>query len=195
MAFEWTEARVAAAHLIAQGERSPTEIAEEVGVDRATLWRWRQHPSFEARVAEELDAIRMALRHRAIALRERRVAALNQRWLALHSVIEARATDPKLAKAPGGKTGLLTRSLKSIGNGPGARTIEEFTLDTGLLKELRELEKQAAQELGQWIDKTAVQTEPTDGPIDPAAAEAALRALNGFRDGAEVEAEDSEGAA
>jgi hypothetical protein len=40
--------------------------------------------------------------------------------------------------------------------------VEEYEVDTGLLKELREHEKQAAQELGQWSDKARAE----QGPID-----------------------------
>ena len=32
-------------------------------------------------------------------------------------------------------------------------TIEEFLIDTGLLREMREHEKQAAIELGEWAEK------------------------------------------
>jgi hypothetical protein len=41
-------------------------------------------------------------------------------------------------------------------------TVEEYQVDTGLLKELREHEKQAAQELGQWSEKARVE----QGPIE-----------------------------
>lgn len=39
-----------------------------------------------------------------------------------------------------------------------AREIEEYELDTGLLAELRAHEKQAAEELGQWLTRTDVQS-------------------------------------
>jgi hypothetical protein len=40
--------------------------------------------------------------------------------------------------------------------------VDEYAVDGVLLKELREHEKQAAQELGQWSDKAKVE----QGPID-----------------------------
>lgn len=70
-------------------------------------------------------------------------------------VIEARSKD--MAEVPGGDTGLLVRKLKSIGSGENTKTVEEYAVDTGLLSELREHEKQAAQELGQWINKSNVE--------------------------------------
>lgn len=54
---------------------------------------------------------------------------------------------------PGGETGLLVRKYKNLGSGDNARTVEEYEVDTGLLAELRAHEKQAAEELGQWITK------------------------------------------
>ena len=53
------------------------------------------------------------------------------------------------------------RTLKQLGRGDEAETVEEFRVDTGLLKELRETEKQAAQELGQWAEKHEVTGEVT----------------------------------
>jgi hypothetical protein len=37
--------------------------------------------------------------------------------------------------------------------------VEVYSVDTALLKELRDLEKQAAQELGQWTAKTEIVTD------------------------------------
>jgi hypothetical protein len=54
---------------------------------------------------------------------------------------------------PGGRTGLLVRTIKSIGSGEKATTVEEFAVDTGLLREIRELELQVSKELGQFVEK------------------------------------------
>jgi hypothetical protein len=48
---------------------------------------------------------------------------------------------------------LLVRRVRSIG--AGAREIEEYELDTGLLRELLDIEKQVAKELGQLENKPA----------------------------------------
>lgn len=71
----------------------------------------------------------------------------------MKQVIDERAIDPEMMKAAGGSTGLLVRKLKQIGSGENAELVEEFEVDTGLLKEMREHEKQAAQELGQWVER------------------------------------------
>ena len=95
--------------------------------------------------------------HKATALSvelTNRVDALNVRWGRLQAVIEERAADPTM-QAPGSSTGLLTRTQKQIGSGDSAVTVEEYQVDTRLLKELREHEKRGAQELGQWSEKSA----------------------------------------
>ncbi len=151
-----TEERELAAQLIAAGELSDPEIAERVGVARSTLWGWRKEAEFAARVDEVRGEIREALARRAISSVERRVASLNARWLKLHQIVEERANDPTMMKAPGGSTGLLTHTLKTVGAGPAAMVVDEFAVDGTLLKELREVEKQASIELKQWTEKTDV---------------------------------------
>jgi hypothetical protein len=88
-----------------------------------------------------------------IATALRRVHALDARWHKLQQVIAERADDPSMAKVPGGTTGLLVREIRSIGSGPTAKLIPEYSIDTGLLQEMRAHEAQAAKELGQWPAK------------------------------------------
>lgn len=86
-----------------------------------------------------------------LAARDKRLEALQNRHDRMMIVMNERAED--LATVPGGKSGLLVRQIKQIGNGESAREVEEFKLDTGLLSEFREHEKQMAIELGQWDDR------------------------------------------
>lgn len=83
-----------------------------------------------------------------LAVRENRLAALQDRHDRLAMVLAERAED--MAEAPGGRSGLLVRKQKIIGSGLLSREVTEYELDTGLLSEFREHEKQAAMELGQW---------------------------------------------
>ncbi|MHC5543152.1 hypothetical protein ACYOEI_33435, partial [Singulisphaera rosea] len=93
---------------------------------------------------------RTTVRRRGIAILERRVDALHDRWLRMQTIIEERAADKEMDGVPGGKTGLIVRQTR--GSGPDAEPIDDYVVDTALLKELREHEKQAAQELGQWVE-------------------------------------------
>lgn len=160
--FEWTKPKVEAAELLAARNLPTHEIAERVGIARSTLWEWKRLPEFAARVEEIVEEHRAETRRIGIADKERRLAALNDRWNRLRRVIEERAEDPAVAAAPGGTTGLMVRQLKSVGAGDSAIVVEEFSVDTGLLKELREVEKQAAVELGQWNEAPATEASKAD---------------------------------
>jgi hypothetical protein len=160
--FRWGQASERAALLVAEGDLSYPAIADRLGVARMTLWRWRQAPEFRARVAEHLAEIREDVRRCGVADRHRRVAAYNARWSKLNGVIEARAKDPAMQGVPGGATGLLVRKVRRLAveadgdDRKRTREVEEFVVDGVLLRELRELEKQAAQDLGQWAERREV---------------------------------------
>lgn len=107
-----------------------------------------------ARVEEIKRSIAARLTDCSIREVDARVRALQDRWDRLNRIVAARAADPDIRRAPGGETGLLVRTLRQLGRGEESQIIEEFALDAGLLKELREHERQAAQELGQWAERT-----------------------------------------
>lgn len=100
-----------------------------------------------------------------LAIRENRIAHVQARHRLLNQVIEERGADMELCEScrrpedehpwqdefrgcssfhaiPGGTTGLIVRKIKATGT--------EYAVDTGILSELREMEKHIAVELGQW---------------------------------------------
>lgn len=79
--------------------------------------------------------------------RNERVKALQERWLALRQIVLERSQDPNILKVPGGRSGHVVLTWRS-----GKKVAE---VDTGLLRELRAHEEQAARELGQWVEKQA----------------------------------------
>jgi isopentenyldiphosphate isomerase len=97
-----------------------------------------------------------------IGERNARVLALQDRWSRMRRLMDARAHAAVEAKvtAPGADTGLLCRTYKAVAN----EKVEEWELDAALLKELRAHEQQAAQELGQWQEKSQV-TQLWDGSL------------------------------
>lgn len=162
--FQWTGKRLQAARLLADDRLTHNEIGRECGVTRQTLHKWRNHPDFLAKVDEFAREMEAAVIRKGIASRRRRVEALNKRWAALQQVIEERSEDESMANVPGGDTGHLVRQYKGLGSGDNFRVVEEYAVDTGLLRELREHEKQAAQELGQWKE-THELTGKDGGPL------------------------------
>jgi transposase-like protein len=139
-----------AAQLLAENDFTVEEIAEKLGVARSTIYEWRALPDFSARVAALEKMLGDISLRRIIARKSRRLLALEDRWLRMQRVIEERAANPAMQNAPGGKTGMLVRRQRMLGSGPAAKLIEEFEFDAALEKALRETEKQAAQECGQW---------------------------------------------
>lgn len=155
--WKWNKAKHDAAQLLAEGELTVVEVAEQVGVERKTVYAWKKRSEFAERVRELAAELGDIALRRAVANRSRRVAWLDNRLQKMRRVIDDRALDPDLQTVPGGPTGLLVRTVKMIGSGDAAERVEEYEVDTALLKEMREHEKQAAQELGQWIEKQQVE--------------------------------------
>jgi len=152
--FVWTKQRTRAAELVADGDLADEAIATALGCARSTLAVWRTHPEFVERVAESVAAYRAAVLARGIARQERRIAAADDRHRRMQRVIEARAGDPTMADVPGGTEGLLVRQYRTVGRGDDAEVVEQYAIDTGLLREMRAHEEQVAKELGQWIEKS-----------------------------------------
>jgi hypothetical protein len=178
--FPWSAANEAAAWDVAEDALTDAEISAKADVTRQTLCNWKSHPDFAARVEGHRSAIREAVRSRGIAIKENRVAALEDRWRRLRRVIEQRAASPQFAEVPGGSTGLISRDQKGLGKGEDFEIVDVYRVDTGLLKELREHEKQAAQELGQWADKHEI-SGPDGGAIPVSIFDEALRKVYGVR--------------
>lgn len=139
--------------LVADDRLNDEQIAERAGITRRTLTTWKQHPEFAARVAEHVAAQREAVMSQGIADKVKRIAALDDRWDRMQTVIAERADVDEWSDVAGWGTGLLVHQRKQIGGGRDAQVVDEFAVDTGLLKELRAHEEQAAKELGQWTEK------------------------------------------
>jgi hypothetical protein len=141
--------RETAAQLVAEDRLTDEKIAESLGVSRKTLHVWKQHPAFSARVTE-LESIwtNRALKNN-LARREYRLAVLADQHGRCLAIRDARASDPSMADVPGGATGMLVRTYKGLGNGENARVVEEYAYDAALDREIRELQAQCAEELGQ----------------------------------------------
>lgn len=154
--LKWTKKLRRAAQLLASGKMPETQIAEELGVNPRTLYRWRQHPEFAAEVEQIVASTAAALQAKGIAEKQNRIDALNERWRLMQQVIAERAE--LLRDVPGGgSTGLLVRQVKAVRiSEDGPEPIEEYRVDTALLKEMRETERQAAQELDQWVERRDV---------------------------------------
>ena len=117
-------------------------IAERFGV------AYNSAHAFINRHAEELRLLRADLEKQvtdyAIAQQVERIAALDDRWQRQRSLIEIRSKDTRF-KEPGYETGLLVHQLKAVGD----EIVDTYQVDTGLLAEMRNTERAAAEQLGQ----------------------------------------------
>lgn len=153
-----TEPKQNAAQLVAAGKLTIPQIAKKAGVSQRTVSVWKAEPEFQAEVRKLTNAWRAKVRGAGVADQDARLRDLNDRKNRLRAVIQARAKDPKMAKVPGGKTGLLCVNFKmqSLGEGRGSKAIPEYSVDTGLLQAYLDIEEHAAIEVGQWNPKERV---------------------------------------
>lgn len=150
------EAFVAA--YIGEARGNATEAARLAGYkgSDATLASVGAENLRKPQIASHIAKQREKIEQRAIADLQARVDGYDDRRSALLRIVAERGVSPDYAKVPGGRTGWLVRTVKQIGAGESAERVEEYAFDSGLHRELRELEKQAAQDLGQWQDRKQV---------------------------------------
>ena len=162
---------------VAEDRLLDKQIAEEFAITIRTLARWKLHPDFQEWVEKHRQVLRDAVLTTGIADKVNRVRRLDTDWQRMQAVISQRAAaamrqaqeiqrnaatrEPdaanrpveEFAEAPGMMTGLVVKTVKGIGKGDDFQIVEIYNVDTGLLAEMRNTEKQAAQELGQWVEK------------------------------------------
>ena len=159
-----------AARLLAEGNLIQSKIADEINVTRRTLSRWITDPSFAAfqtRLVEYRQRYAQQVLSSGLARREKRVQKLSNLHRRLEAVINERAADPTMANVPGGKTGVVVRTLKSLevhedvrdanGQVVGKRLVKkvipEYRTDTATTAELRHLQEQIAVECGDRFEE------------------------------------------
>jgi hypothetical protein len=157
-----------AVELLAQDDFPDWRIADFIGVHRDTISRWKRDPVFWGAVVQaqaKLGEAKAAMeRDLCIARKRQRLAAKEDRWEKGYQLLRERAADPDMEGIPGGSTGLLVKTVVTRQNKDGSTTTRTtYRVDHALLKELRELEKSAALEMGQ-IPRAPL----ADGSLAPA---------------------------
>lgn len=151
--FVWNERTELAVVLLAQGE-SKVGVAEACGVAKSTIFNWLKVREFAQQVEETKRVMRDQVLQEGIANLVNRVRRYDLRWNQIDQFFRERGADPAHTAYPGWKTGLLCHEQKSIGAGALACIVDMYKVDTATIKEERDLAKQAAQELGQWTEKS-----------------------------------------
>lgn len=107
----------------------------------------------DLRQAYEREALKEGLARRA-----RRVEEKMARHGLLKQVIEERGASEYMREVEGGRTGVLVRDYK------GANMLPVYKVDAALLKEMRDLEREIAIEVGEWTERREL-SGPDGGPI------------------------------
>jgi hypothetical protein len=137
-------------------ERSIPKLAEQyrssIGAvptrQLSRLLLWSQRHNWQQRIKDLLAQERERILAEGIADLANRVKAQNERHKKMERLIEARAEAFK--DLVGGDTGLVILEEKFL---PGGAVVKRHEFDAALSRELRELEKHTAQEMGQWAEK------------------------------------------
>lgn len=157
-----------AARLIAENELTFERIAEEIGVSQLTLANWRTRDDFQQVVRDVGESIVQKTSTLKYADRNRRIGALNNLAESMEQIIRERAEwyTKNDENAPGGRSGLIVRTRRAIGNGKVVEIIEEDQLDRALVSEYKDTLIHIAKERGEWSDKKEL-SGPGGAPLLP----------------------------
>lgn len=147
------------AFLLAQGRLTVDEIAQEVGVSPRTIDTYKADPAVRGEVAKLLQESGEELKKFLLGHKNRRLLDLQRMYDVLWDTLRERARDPRVQGVAGGRHGVTVAepwrvvSGKPDGDTPGKpKLIRRYRIDLALFQEMREIQKQAAIELGQWTE-------------------------------------------
>jgi len=106
-----------------------------------------------SRVSELGQEIESSFVRLQIAERLHRLEAIQDRWDRVRAAVEARAREDYDAMM---KTGVVCRKLRSVKDGNAVRVVEEYEIDTAAIEALNSIERRAAIETGQEVDRTDI---------------------------------------
>ena len=116
-----------------------------------------KNPQVCTRLAELQKAVEPILEQKIVNLlvteRAQRLLAIQDRWDRVRTAIDARSREDYAAMM---KTGVVCRKLRSVKDGNAVRVIEEYEIDTAAIEALNSIERRAAIETGQEVDRTDI---------------------------------------
>lgn len=154
--FEWDTKRAQAASMVAEGWPH-TKIGAALKIDPPVVSYWRRHPDFSRRVQKIIEDAAHEAATFAIANKVNRIRDLDALREAYLRVFEERQANPTGDSEPGMSSGLVVRSQR-ITTGRNGTTVEcEYKVDNQSTSAFLALHKQAAQEMGQWNQRSHVE--------------------------------------
>jgi hypothetical protein len=158
-----------AAGLVAAGKLSLEEIGLKCGVARRTLTGWKTQKDFQELVRTAKDAWRGKARTGGPNDADRRLSDYKNLRFRIFKAVESRAADPDHAHIPGHDTGLVSVKYKMQAsvdaNGNKISTaVPEYEIDSGTVACLLSIDRQAAEDTGQWKTKREIAITVDKGP-------------------------------
>lgn len=147
--FKWTRQNVKAAALLAENRLTQKQIATEVGCGARQVAAWLQVPAFKQHIQKLVEETRKQLAQRYIAQQDQRIASYIEDFERTDQIIAERAAHVSMAEVPGGKTGLVVRDVKAVGD----EVVELYEFDAALVRERRAIRKDIAEETGQIVQR------------------------------------------
>jgi len=136
-----------------------SDVQQAVGVSRSTLAAWRRDPIFTARLQAAIDQRVAALAAAGITAKANQLRILQDEWLRTQRILDERAADPIVAKAPGGASGLITRRYRVLPSADPQKPPQvswEDRFDHGLAFYRLKLLDQAAKVAGWLVERHQV---------------------------------------
>jgi len=115
--------------------------------------RLRNNGDVRSRIYELRQEIESSFVPLQITERLQRLEAIQDRWDALRATKEALSKEDYAAAM---KTGVVLRKVRAVGHGKNERVVEDYEINSALIEALNSVEKRAATETGQEIDRSDV---------------------------------------
>lgn len=137
------------------------QIGEKLGVSQAQVTVWLRDPAVKAAISQFYATLTEEVSRLPIANKAMRIRDMQAILDKQDVIIDDRAKLYESNQA-GGRSGLIVKQVKTIGSGKDAYDVAEWVYDTALVKDRLALYKQAAQELGQFSEKSTVDVTVTE---------------------------------
>lgn len=146
--IRFTDKVYKAVQLVAEGRLTIPEIAREVGASVETVRGWKDAEDFKLEVKKILDREKEIRDNQTIRSKQLRLSRQHERWDAMQFIVRQRKEDFAGKDIPGGESGFIVRRYTKTGI--------NYEVDYPLLKAFLEIEKHAAQEMGDWVEKKEI---------------------------------------
>lgn len=145
-----------AAYLLGTTSDSVDEIAIYAGTTKMSIMDWLGDPEFTLRVTHFQNAHLAEMKRLPYARKADRIKAYSDDLQRLDTVIAARQRsftaigETESNTTTGGVSGLVIHKIKAVGTGDMQTIVDEYEIDNALLQMRLAVNKQMAQELGDY---------------------------------------------